>query len=277
MISEKSIEPVTGPAAHIIDSVDDNVGTAVIANTVSPEALPAEPSQSIWLTRMNELVATMGYQFNNPDLALQALTHKSFHFEHLVNSVGHNERFEFLGDAVLDLVLTAELMRLHPERPEGELSKIRASLVNETILAEIAAELNFQKAIRLGKGEKQSGGANKPRLLASFIEAFFGALFLDAGYDRARVIIENIFSRRLHDLDLTVHYKDDFKTRFQEKLQGESKTTPQYVLDSEEGPDHDKIFHVSVKVFERVVATGSGRSKKQAEQEAARHALEGSL
>lgn len=258
MTLENSHEPILGPGSSL--SVE-----------------PSEPSKAVWQLRLNELTNSLGYQFKNGDLALQALTHKSYHYEHLVNSVGHNERFEFLGDAVLDLVLTAELMRLLPDRTEGELSKIRASLVNETMLAEIAVELNFQRAIRLGKGEKQSGGAQKPRLLASFIEAFFGALFVDAGYDGARILIEKIFAKRMNDLDLTVHYKDDFKTRFQEKLQGVAKTTPQYVLDSEEGPDHDKTFHVSVKVNERIVATGSGRSKKQAEQEAARRALEVSL
>ncbi len=216
----------------------------------------------------------LGYEFKNFNLADQALTHKSYHFEHLADSVGHNERFEFLGDAVLDLILTEELMRLLPEQTEGELSKIRASLVNENILAEIAHDINIQSVIRLGKGEKQTGGAQKPRLLASFLEALFGALFLDGGYDSARVVIEKIFRNRLAALDLSIHFKDDFKTRLQEKLQCEVKVTPQYAIVGEEGPDHDKTFHVSVRVNEKIVATGSGRSKKQAEQEAARRALE---
>lgn len=227
--------------------------------------------------KTHEFFRQFGYVFKNLDLATQALTHKSYHFENVTGSAGHNERLEFLGDAVLDLVLTAELMRRLPERTEGELSKIRASLVNETALAEIAGELQLQNYVLLGKGEKQSGGAQKPRLLASTFEAFLGALFLDSGYETAREFIEKVFDRRMSELDLSVHFKDDFKTRFQEKLQGEIKATPQYILVSELGPDHDKTFHVSVQVNERIVATGSGRSKKQAEQDAARRALEVSL
>jgi ribonuclease III len=226
---------------------------------------------------LNELSTKLGYVFKNTDLLRQALTHKSFHFENIEGSVGHNERLEFLGDAVLDLVLTAELMRLLPEKAEGELSKIRASLVNETVLAELAGEFAIDHHLLLGKGEKQSGGATKPRLLASCLEAIYGALFQEAGYNEASIIINKMFADRLTRLDLSVHFKDDFKTRLQEKLQGSTKQTPQYTLQGAEGPDHEKTFHVTVSVNSQVIASGSGKSKKQAEQDAARRALEVSL
>jgi len=221
-----------------------------------------------------QLSAKLGYTFTNTDLVRQALTHKSFHFENLEGSKGHNERLEFLGDAVLDLILTAELMRLLPDKAEGELSKIHASLVNETVLAELAAELTVDESLLLGKGEKQSGGAAKPRLLASTLEAVFGAVFLDAGYDRSAALINKLFSSRVEQLDLSIHFKDDFKTRLQEKLQSLLRQTPQYTLVGADGPDHEKTFHVSVSINSRVIANGSGKSKKQAEQDAARRALD---
>jgi len=223
---------------------------------------------------IKELSEKLGYSFKNADILRQALTHKSFHFENIEGSAGHNERLEFLGDAVLDLVVTAELMRLLPEKSEGDLSKIRASLVNETVLAELAAELNVTDFLLLGKGERQSGGATKPRLLASCLEAVYGAIFEDAGYDQASAIVVKMFSERLKEMDFSIHYKEDFKTRLQEKLQGLTKQTPFYALVSSEGPDHEKTFHVSVSVNAKIMANGSGKSKKQAEQDAARRALE---
>lgn len=215
-----------------------------------------------------------GYAFQNKDLLLQALTHKSYHNENPKSSMGHNEKLEFIGDSVLDLSLSTELMRRFADLDEGELSKIRASMVNETTLAEIADELGLKEEIRLGKGEIQSGGAMKPRLLASAFEALIGAIYQDSGFATAHEIIGKILGPRLDQLDLNIHFKSDYKTRLQEKMQDEHKITPRYELEKEEGPDHDKIFYVALKIEDKVVARGSGRSKKQAEQDAARQALE---
>lgn len=224
--------------------------------------------------RGDNLFEKYGYSFNNPELLVQALTHKSYHNENIKTSPGHNERLEFLGDAVLDLSLSAYMMRRFPDLDEGELSKIRASLVNEDTLAEIAQELGVAGLLRLGKGELQTGGAEKPRLLASALEAVIGALYQDSGFANSDNIIRQIFSSRIDELDLSIHYKSDYKTRLQEKMQETFKKTPRYELEKEEGPDHDKTFYVTLKIDNRVLAHGVGRSKKQAEQEAARQALE---
>lgn len=213
-------------------------------------------------------------EFRDPALLEQALTHKSFHNENINISRGHNERLEFLGDAVLDLALSDILMRLYPAQHEGELSKLRASLVNEAILAEVASEFEFSKYMRLGRGELQTGGAQKPRLLASVFEAFVGALYLDAGFNETLRLLEAIFTPRIQQLDGQVHFARDYKTRLQELTQETHRLAPLYVILEETGPDHDKNFVVQVKVADKEIAVGQGRSKKQAEQEAARLALE---
>lgn len=216
----------------------------------------------------------IGYAFKNPRLLERALTHKSYYFEHMQSSDGHYERLEFLGDAVLDLVLTADLLKRFPELSEGDLSKIRASLVNESVLSEIAKETAVAEEMRLGRGEKNSGGATKPRLLASVFEAVAGAFFLDAGYDAADELLKGVFKSRLDGLDLDHFFKADYKTRLQEILQARERRIPVYELEKEEGPDHEKTFYVHLKIGDRLVAIGSGKSKKQAEQDAARIALE---
>lgn len=212
--------------------------------------------------------------FRDPALLKRSLTHRSFHNENPAESEGHNERLEFLGDAVLDLALSDLLMRQFPEQPEGDLSKYRASLVNESELAEIALELKFHEFMRLGKGELNTGGSQKPRLLASVFEAFVGALYLDAGFQRAYEFLKEVFTPRF--AALATDGKDrDFKTRLQERAQEQHRQTPAYDLVEEAGPDHNKTFVVSVRLGAQELATGKGRSKKQAEQEAARKALEG--
>lgn len=223
---------------------------------------------------MTSLEQTIGYEFKNRTLFEQSLVHKSFHNESAGKSVGHNERLEFLGDAVLDLSLSDLLMNHFPQLHEGELSKIRAGLVNETVLSQVATELGFSAHIKLGKGESQSGGALKPRLLSSVFEAFVGAFYLDSNFDRVHTFLKATFKPRLENVDHTHHYQGDFKTRLQEKIQEKYKQTPTYEILKEEGPDHEKIFHVKVKVGATTLADGYGKSKKAAEQEAARKALE---
>jgi ribonuclease-3 len=212
--------------------------------------------------------------FRDENLFHQALTHKSFHNENIKTSPGHNERLEFLGDAVLDLVLSDCLFKQLTDSNEGDLSKLRASLVNEAALAEMAVELELGPHLKLGKGETLTGGTSKPRLLSSVLEALIGAIYVDQGFDVARSFILDIFKAKIESLDLAVHFKSDYKTRLQEKLQDLKKKIPMYTLIKEEGPDHSKVFHVSLNIGSETLSTGTGKSKKQAEQDAAKTALE---
>lgn len=227
-------------------------------------------------TLAEHLSAQYQYQFRNAELLRQALTHKSYKNESPQDSCGDNERLEFLGDAVLDLALTTDLMERFPDYDEGKLSKMRASLVNEMMLAEIAKVLQLDQELRLGKGERQTGGSSKPRLLACGFEALLGAIYQDSDFATANVLIRKIFEPHIEQLDLITHYRDDYKTRLQEKIQGQAgaRHTPHYEVEKSEGPDHEKVFHVVLHLGGEVLARGRGRSKKQAEQEAARMALE---
>ena len=225
----------------------------------------------------HKLCDLIGYHFVSDELCQSALTHKSYFNENyeksMAQNITHNERLEFLGDAVLDLVLSDKLMQVFSELAEGELSKIRASLVNETALAEVALNLGVQNSLLLGKGEKLAGGATKPRLLASALEALIGAIYRDGGFLAAQKVIENLFATKIASLDLTVHFKDDYKTHLQEKTQKTWREIPQYEVVSEDGPDHQKIYTVSIKLKAKEIAQGQGRTKKQAEQSAAQLAL----
>lgn len=220
-----------------------------------------------------DLLSALQHEFKNEELLLRALTHKSFYHENTKKTEDHNERLEFLGDSVLDLALCDLLMEQLPDLAEGDLSKVRASLVNENALAEVAQEIQLEKYILLGKGERLSGGGTKPRLLASALEALLGAIYRDSDFVKVSQIIRTLFLPRIQGLDLNIHFKNDYKTRLQEKLQGSMKQIPVYVLDREDGPAHNRVFYVSVLVGDKKVAEGAGRSKKQAEQEAAKLAL----
>ena len=223
---------------------------------------------------LSGLESALGYHFDRVELCEQALTHKSFANEQGLRAED-NERLEFLGDAVLDLALSELLVRRFPLDTEGALSKKRASLVNEETLAGLAAELQVGAFIRLGKGETKTGGLQKPRILASTLEAIFGAIHLDRGFPDAVKMIECVFENRLQLLEQTkVDYQADFKTRLQERIQEVFRQTPSYCIERTEGPDHDRHFEVSVRVNDEVLAVGRGRSKKAAEQDAARLALE---
>jgi ribonuclease-3 len=213
-------------------------------------------------------------EFRDHQLLQQSLTHKSFCNESPGVSCQHNERLEFLGDAVLDLVLSDCLMKQFPESNEGDLSKIRAGLVNEVTLAKVAAELELHEALRLGRGEQMSGGHLKPRLLASVFEALVGAIYLDCGFDRVREFVISVFDSRIRATNPLRLYETDYKTRLQEILQERFRKAPVYLVIHDEGPDHSKTFHVEVKLDQQTLAVGTGRSKKQAEQNAASIALE---
>lgn len=216
---------------------------------------------------------SLSYRFLRPELLKQALRHKSFANENAKENLTHNEKLEFLGDAVLDLVLSEYLMEKYPQDDEGQLSKKRASLVNETALAEIASRLNLMTDLQLGKGEVASGGHKKPRLLASAYEAIIGAVFIDGGFQSARNLAREHFDVLLETMDQTRGYFQDFKTQVQEIAQATLKATPAYEVIKEEGPSHSPQFHVQLTVQGQVVSEGVGRSKKLAEQEAARLAL----
>lgn len=216
----------------------------------------------------------MNYPFKNPELYTQALTHKSYVNEGPKRHLQHNEKLEFLGDAVLDLVLSEFLMERFSQDDEGNLSKKRASLVNETVLAQIATDLQLPEQLNLGKGEILSQGNRKPRLLASAYEALLGAVFLDGGFDQVRLIIRENFTGILNQMNPAEDFQQDYKTRLQELAQAELRCGPTYEVTGEEGPSHSPQFEVSLTLQLKVVGKGIGKSKKLAEQEAARIVLE---
>jgi ribonuclease-3 len=222
---------------------------------------------------MTELETKLGYEFKNRDLFDRALTHKSYAHEFRTKNE-HNEKLEFLGDAVLDLVLGEYLMELFSADGEGGLSKKRASLVNEEILSKLASDLEISKVLQLGKGEATTGGAQKPRLLASAYEALIGAMFLDGGFEAVKGFLRRDFAKLIADLDPVQDFERDYKTRLQEVMQKDTKETPIYELINEEGPPHERMFTVCVRVKEVNLAMGTGRSKKNAEQAAAKKALD---
>ena len=215
--------------------------------------------------------ARLGHTFKDAQLLVKALTHRSYYFENRGTSPGHFERLEFLGDAVLDLVLSETLIKAFPQVEEGTLSKWRASLVNEMSLSEIATQLDLGKYLFLGRSEANQ--RLRPRLLASAFEAVLGALYLDAGLEATRGFIEKEFSTRIERLDTENEYAADFKTRLQEWSQRRFRSVPEYRVISSEGPEHAKVFSVEVYVNDKHLGSGAGNSRKSAEQDAARDAL----
>jgi len=227
--------------------------------------LPAEDSpQQI-------LADAIGYQFKNKELALLALTHKSYANEHY-SAPEDNQRLEFLGDAVLGLVVAEALMERLPNAPEGQMTPMRAALVKESTLAEMARRIQLGDLMRLGKGEEKNNGRDRPSILADALEAVVGAVYLDGGYKASRNAVLTLLGDRLEQV-VDGAFPDDAKTALQEILQARSASVPQYSVVGEEGPDHAKVFEVEISVGDQVLAQGRGRSKKQAEKDAARRAL----
>ncbi len=217
------------------------------------------------------LEEALGYLFENPGLLDQALTHKSYANEQ-GRGVRDNERLEFLGDAVLDLVVSHLLFDLRPRLSEGKMSKVRAFLVSETSLAEVARSFSLGEYLRLGKGEEQTGGRTKPSILSGALEALIAAIYLDGGFDLALEFVDAVF-RPLLEMEGPSGLDRDYKTRLQEHCQGRYGSAPNYRLVGEWGPDHDKTFEVEIRLGNRVLGKGRGRSKKEAEQRAAQDAL----
>jgi ribonuclease III len=214
----------------------------------------------------------LGYRFHDRRLLEMALTHKSYLNENPSPTREDNERLEFLGDAVLNLAVGHLLMEGQPLRAEGELSRGRALVVNEGGLARVAEELALGDWLFLGKGEEQTGGRRKPSLLADACEAVMAAVYLDGGYDAVFRVIRLLFEPRMREARDPANA--DFKTRLQERAQGQLRCSPRYSVVAENGPDHDKVFEVALSLEGREIARGRGRSKKEAEQRAAAQALQ---
>lgn len=207
----------------------------------------------------------LGYEFNDPRLLELALTHRSIAREPRFN----NERLEFLGDAVLQLTVSTHLYRRFPDMPEGELAKTRSLLVRESTLADIARELQLDAYLQVGEGEKRSGAQHRDSLLCDVLEAVYGAVYLDGGFAQA----EQVILSHLPHWDAGELVRLDAKSTLQEYFQQTTKKLPVYALVEETGPDHDKRFVVEVRFDGQFLGSGSGTTKKEAEQEAARKAL----
>lgn len=221
------------------------------------------------MANFNELEEIIGYEFKQKGLLRQALTHSSFANEKHMKRLSDNERLEFLGDAVLEVTSSEFLYRNYPKLPEGDLTKLRASIVCEPTLALCTREINLGKYLYLGKGEDQTGGRTRKSILSDALEAVIGAIYLDGGFAPAKKFIEQFV---LTDIEHKKLFYDS-KTILQEVVQGNYEEALHYVLLAEEGPDHDKNFKVEARIGERVIGEGSGHTKKAAEQEAAYHAL----
>jgi len=219
-----------------------------------------------------EFEKKIGLEFNNKDLLRQSLTHRSFLNENRGIKSGHNERLEFLGDAVLELVITHYLYEKYPGKTEGDLTSIRSALVNAQTCSQVASDLGVNDYLLLSRGETKDTGRARQYILANALEAIIGAIYLDRGYEEARDFIFR-FVAPLTDKIVEEELWVDAKSRFQEKAQDIEGITPSYKTMKEVGPDHDKKFTVGVYLRDTLVSEGEGDSKQDAEQEAARRAL----
>ena len=224
------------------------------------------------IEQLQPLETRLGHRFRDIGILDESLTHSSYVNENYRAGMQDNERMEFLGDAVLELAVSHMLMFLFPNSPEGELSRIRSSIVSEPSLAKRAAALDLGAFLRLGKGEERSDGRNKPSILADAYEAVMAACFLDRGLDLVLDLVQDSFAPVLRELEEEGIWTDH-KSRLQELCQEVFRATPQYEVINESGPDHNKTFEVSIAVVSRPYATASGKSKKEAEQRAAKKAL----
>lgn len=218
---------------------------------------------------MSDLESRLGHTFSRSELLEAALVHRSYTAEH--PEIDDNERMEFLGDAVLQLAVTNLLYREFPDLPEGELAKVRAAVVNREVLADVARRIGVGDRLHLGIGEQQSGGREKDSILADAMEALIAAVYLDAGYGRAEAIVVELWERQIRERAIQPGRRD-YKTRYQELLAGMGRR-PVYEVTGR-GPDHERTFTAVVLVDGEPAGAGSGRSKKEAEQDAARAALE---
>ncbi len=223
--------------------------------------------------RLNEVQLNLKYRFDDIELLETALTHSSYANEHGMHASKSNQRLEFLGDTVLGLVVSEYLFMKYPFYPEGELTKIRAKVVSEPSLALAARKINLGEFLLLGKGEENTGGRDRDSILADASEAITGAIFMDSNYDTVREFLLKNFEMIIVKAVAKGSLFIDYKTGLQEKLQKITRNKLIYSVVKEEGPDHNKLFHVDVSVGGDVIGSGIGRNKKEAEQMAAKEAL----
>ncbi len=224
-------------------------------------------------TDLEALQRILGAQFSDLDILRSAITHRSYLNEHREATWEHNERLEFLGDAVLELVVTDFLFKKYPEKPEGELTAVRAALVNTVSLSAASEQLGVNEFLLMSKGEAKDTGRARQYILANTFEACIGALYLDQGYDAAVQFVATHLFDKTDDI-VKNRLWQDAKSRFQELSQEHAAVTPVYETLSQEGPDHDRVFTIGVFLRKEQIATGVGRSKQEAEQVAASNAIE---
>lgn len=225
------------------------------------------------IERLNELEEIIGYKFSDPGKLLLALTHSSYANERRSGNLKSNERLEFLGDSVLNIVTSDYIYKNHPGLPEGEMTKTRAAMVCEASLMLCANKIRLGEFIFLGKGEENTGGRTRTSILSDAFEALIGAIYLDGGIMAA----DGFIKRAMKDIYTNINSREvfnDYKTQFQEIMQKQSDERISYKILDERGPDHDKVFTAQLLVGGRAYGTGTGRTKKEAEQNAAKDALE---
>lgn len=225
------------------------------------------------LLSTERLSEAIGYRFEDPELLKTALTHSSYVNENKLNYNENNERLEFLGDAVLDAVISEYLYREYPEAEEGSLTKQRAAIVCEQALHLCARKLDLGQYLVLGKGEEHNGGRTRPSMNADAVEAIIGAVFLEGGWEKAKEAALHILKDVIREAAMG-HLNRDYKSLVQEKIQAKGESDIRYEVIREEGPDHNKTFTVGLSVGGKVLGHGSGKSKKEAEQQAAREVIE---
>ena len=220
--------------------------------------------------KIEEIEQKIKYQFKNKELLKKALTHTSYAYEHNIES---NEKLEFLGDSILEFISSEYLYKNYPHLKEGEMTKTRASVVCENSLYKIAKKHEFGKYLYLGRSEIATGGNDRPAILADSVEAMIAAIYLDSGIEKAKAFIIENLKEEIEIASKNVGQKD-YKTVLQEKLQVNGDVKIEYIIIAEKGPDHDKTFEAEVRCNNKKLATGSGKTKKQAEMKAAEKALE---
>ncbi len=221
---------------------------------------------------LNDLEVSLGYSFNNKSLLKESITHKSYAHEKDKKDILFNERMEFLGDSVLELIISEYLFSSYSEYTEADLSKIKAYTVQEATLAEVSEKLNIGTYLLLGKGEEMTGGREKPSLLANAYEAILAAIYLDGGYESAKGFVLRHLTEKINEIpaNRTIF---DFKTKLQEVAQAQFNSLPKYITHKELGPEHKKVFEVNVLIKNNLYGSGSGKTKKAASQKAAEEAL----
>jgi ribonuclease-3 len=222
---------------------------------------------------ISELENSLDYHFKNKKLLVEALTHRSFFHENPDKAEAYNERLEFLGDSVLGFVIVEYLFLLKEKLPESVMAKTKSYLVKESILSEIAKSISVGKYLKLGKGEETTGGRTKKSLLADAVEAILGAVYIDGGYEDTKKLILRLFKEKIDDI-LSSGEFHDFKTELQEKTQLLFNTTPEYKIAKQEGEEHKKLFTVEVYIAGEKFGIGFGKSKKEAETNAAKEAIQ---